>query len=181
MRKKSKAILLGTAMLASMLTGCGGAEGAAGQPATAEEGERMTLQLWTSSRDAIDHPDAWYIKKIEDEFDVNIEMQYRNEGGTDYSEWLTLSLAGDDCPDWFRDQTVSTSMLNDLVKQGLVAKLDPEWHTLPRQPNTDSTDRLSGYPCISPPISYSWAYSPSPSPDPASRPAAVSPDHSALM
>ena len=126
MRKKSKAILLGTAMLASMLTGCGGAEGAAGQPATAEEGERMTLQLWTSSRDAIDHPDAWYIKKIEDEFDVNIEMQYRNEGGTDYSEWLTLSLAGDDCPDWFRDQTVSTSMLNDLVKQGLVAKLDPE-------------------------------------------------------
>ena len=26
MRKKSKAILLGTAMLASMLTGCGGAE-----------------------------------------------------------------------------------------------------------------------------------------------------------
>ena len=119
-------------MLGSVMAGCGGRETGTDSERNREqtdsqgEEERMTLELWTSSRDAIDNPDAWYIKKIEEEFNVNIEMNYRNEGSTDYTEWLTLSLAGDDCPDWFRDQAVGTAMLNDLVKQGLVAKLDPE-------------------------------------------------------
>ncbi len=65
MRKKRISILLGTAVLASMLAGCGGeSQSGSSQSADAEEGGRMTLQLWTSSRDAIDHPDAWYIKKM---------------------------------------------------------------------------------------------------------------------
>lgn len=132
MKKKGISILLCTAMLAAVFTGCGqekqgtGDQGSAEGTAGAEGEERMTLELWTSSRDAIDNPDAWYVKKIEDEFNVDIEMKYRNEGSSDYTEWLTLSLAGDDCPDWFRDYAVSPSMLNDFVKQGLVAKIDPE-------------------------------------------------------
>lgn len=111
---------VGMMLVSAMLLGC-----MSGMTAGAEE-ERITLELWTSSRDAIDHPDAWYVKKIEDEFNVNIEMKYRNEGSTDYTEWLSLSMMGDDAPDWFRDQAVGLSMLSDFADQGLVAELDPE-------------------------------------------------------
>ena len=88
--------------------------------------ERMTLQMWTSNRDAMTNENAFYVKKIEDAFNVNIEMCYRNEGASDYGEWLALSLASDDAPEWFRDQNVGASTLESYADQGLVAELDPE-------------------------------------------------------
>ena len=133
MKRKVVAMMMAVTLAAGMLSGCGstvktedGASSESTEGTTEGEGERMTLELWTSSRDAIDNPDAWYVKKIEDEFNVNIEMKYRNEGSTDYTEWLSLALTGDDAPEWFRDQAVSQSMLRDFVDQDLIAELDPE-------------------------------------------------------
>lgn len=144
--------MLAAALTASLFTGCGkqsdNKQDSNGTPKTenkAENGnsgaqngnsgtkdggtgteEPIELELWTSNRDAIGNKDAWYVKKIEDEFNVKIEMKYRNEGASDYTEWLTLSMAGNEAPDWFRDQAVNLTTLTDYVKQGLVAELDPE-------------------------------------------------------
>lgn len=128
MKKKLFLIMLTGIMVISLLAGCGKKDDETDTPSDngTAEGERMTLELWTSNRDAIDNTDAWYVKKIEEEFDVNIEMKYRNEGSTDYSEWLTLSMVGDDAPEWFRDQAVNLTMLTDFINQGLVAELDVE-------------------------------------------------------
>lgn len=118
---KTMAITMAVLMAGSGLTACGD---------RAEESEadngKMTLELWTSNRDILDNDDAFYVKKIEDTFDVNIEMKYRNEGSTDYQEWLTLSMTGGDAPEWFRDQSVNAKMLSDFVDDGVVAELDPE-------------------------------------------------------
>lgn len=131
MKRKVVAMMMAVTLAAGMLSGCGstvktedGASSESTEGTTEGEGERMTLELWTSSRDAIDNPDAWYVKKIEEEFDVNIEMKYRNEGSTDYTEWLSLALTGNDAPEWFRDQAVSQSMLRDFVDQDLIAEID---------------------------------------------------------
>lgn len=118
--KKGTAIGLVVATTCSLLSGCGK------EKETKENDGKMTLQMWTSNRDILENEDAFYVKKIEDEFDVNIELMYRNEGSTDYQEWLTLSMAGGDAPDWFRDQSVSAKMLADFVDDGVVAELDPE-------------------------------------------------------
>lgn len=134
MKKKVISVMLAAMMLTLSLTGCGKDDSQSGSSTPGSQGgssgneseERMTLELWTSNREALDNPDAWYVKKIEDEFNVNIEMKYRNEGSSDYTEWLTLAMAGDDAPDWFRDQAVGLTMLNDFAKQGLIAELDPE-------------------------------------------------------
>ena len=133
MKRKVVAMMMAVTLAAGMLSGCGstvktedGASSESTEGTTEGDGERMTLELWTSSRDAIDNPDAWYVKKIEEEFDVNIEMKYRNEGSTDYTEWLSLALTGNDAPEWFRDQAVSQSMLRDFVDQDLIAEIDPE-------------------------------------------------------
>ena len=106
MKRKVVAMMMAVTLAAGMLSGCGstvktedGASSESTEGTTEGEGERMTLELWTSSRDAIDNPDAWYVKKIEEEFDVNIEMKYRNEGSTDYTEWLSLALTGNDAPE----------------------------------------------------------------------------------
>lgn len=125
MKKKTLAVTLSIALMASIFTGCGKTDGEK-QNGTDTGKNKMTLELWTSDRNAIDNSNAWYVKKIEDAFDVKISMKYRNEGSTDYTEWLTLSMAGKDAPDWFRDQAVGLTMLNDFVDQGLVAELDPE-------------------------------------------------------
>ncbi|MDR2043564.1 MAG: extracellular solute-binding protein [Clostridium sp.] len=129
MKKKWVSIVLTVALSLSMLAGCGStaspSPGSDSQAGSSGE-ERMTLELWTSNRDILENSDAWYVKKIEEEFDVNIEMKYRNEGSTDYSEWLTLAMAGDEAPDWFRDQSISLTTLSDFAKQGLIAELNPE-------------------------------------------------------
>lgn len=116
--KKLTAMMMASAMVLTMASGVSAEEGS--------DEERMTLQLWTSNRDAMENEDAYYVKKIEDEFNVDIEMCYRNEGAGDYQEWLTLALSSDDAPDWFRDQAIGTAMLQSYADQGLVAELDPE-------------------------------------------------------
>ena len=94
MKRKVVAMMMAVTLAAGMLSGCGstvktedGASSESTEGTTEGEGERMTLELWTSSRDAIDNPDAWYVKKIEEEFDVNIEMKYRNEGSIPGAEF----------------------------------------------------------------------------------------------
>lgn len=129
MKRKWSLSILTIIMASSILTGCGSLDGSGssssgGNHTQNEEEGRMTLELWTSNREALDHQDAWYVQKIEEEFQVDIELKYRNEGSTDYTEWLTLAMAGDDAPDWFRDQAVGQAMLRDFVEQGLVAELD---------------------------------------------------------
>lgn len=119
--KRGMAFGMAALMAGSGLYGCGKSK----EPEETKDG-KMTLELWTSNRDAMENDDAWYVKKIEDTFDVNIEMKYRNEGGQDYQEWLTLSMTGGDAPDWFRDQSVSSKMLSDFVNDGVVAELDPK-------------------------------------------------------
>ena len=120
-RRRWISIVMTAALSAALFAGCG-----QDQEGDSGTSERMTLELWTSNRDALENDDAWYVTRIEEEFDVNIEMKYRNEGSSDYVEWLTLSMAGDDAPDWFRDQAISLTTLTDYVNQGLVAELDPE-------------------------------------------------------
>lgn len=130
MRKRWLAIFMCSLMVMSLIAGCSSdnegnnGDGSGSNSDGADGDGRMTLELWTSNREAIENEDAWYVQKIENDFDVNIEMKYRNEGSTDYSEWLTLSMAGDDAPDWFRDQTINLTVLNDFIDQGLVAELD---------------------------------------------------------
>ena len=119
--KRGMAFGMAALMAGSGLYGCGKSK----EPEETKDG-KMTLELWTSNRDAMENDDAWYVKKIEDTFDINIEMKYRNEGGQDYQEWLTLSMTGKDAPDWFRDQAVSPKMLADFADDGVVAELDPE-------------------------------------------------------
>lgn len=135
MKKRLMAVLMVGVMVGSLFTGCSkstdknsNTSATTGTPSASENTgeERMTLELWTTNRDAANNQDAWYVKKIEDEFNVDIVLKVRNEGGTDYSDWLTLTLSGKDAPDWFRDQAIGITMLNDYVKQGLVAELDPE-------------------------------------------------------
>lgn len=119
---KGTAITVMAAVAGGLLTGCGGNKGKGEEAADG----KMKLELWTSNRDILDNQDAYFVKKIEDTFDVGIEMKYRNEGSTDYQEWLTLSMAGGDAPDWFRDQVVSAQMLNDFADDEVIAELDPE-------------------------------------------------------
>lgn len=136
MKKRVMLLLLTAVLAASFLIACsnkdkGGTTAPSGgntntDGASGESEEPMTLELWTSNRDALENKNAWYVKKIEDEFNVKIEMKYRNEGASDYVEWLTLSMVGDEAPDWFRDQAINLSTLSDFVKQGLVAELNPD-------------------------------------------------------
>ncbi|MGF7143015.1 putative aldouronate transport system substrate-binding protein [Anaerotaenia torta] len=136
MKKRVVSLLLVAMMVVTMMAGCKGKDdGTTSTPTggaskteggNTESGAPMTLELWTSNRDALENKNAWYVKKIEEEFNVKIEMKYRNEGAGDYAEWLTLAMAGNDAPDWFRDQAVNLTTLTDYVKQGLVAELNTE-------------------------------------------------------
>ncbi len=88
--------------------------------------EPMMLQLWTSNKDVPNNPGAFYLKKIEDTFNVKFDIQVRGIGADDYNEWLNLQMLSGNSPDWIRDQVIGIKVYSDFVDQGLLAEIDPD-------------------------------------------------------
>lgn len=92
---------------------------------SSESEESLSLQLWTSDETVAENTDAFFIKKIEDTFDVELAVELRGVGAQDYIDWLNLSITSGEIPDWMRDQAIKVDMLHDFAEQGIVAEIDP--------------------------------------------------------
>lgn len=93
--------------------------------ALAEE-EPIVLQLWTSNEEVVNNPEAFYLQKLEKDFNVKFDIKVRAVGGSDYTDWLNISLMSGDEPEWIRDQTIGQATYTQYVEEGLLLQLDED-------------------------------------------------------
>lgn len=84
----------------------------------------ITLQLWTSNEEVANNPDGYYLKKIKDDFGVDLDIRVRAVGGSDYMDWLNLSMMSGDEPEWLRDQAIGQGLYKQFVDEDLLLELD---------------------------------------------------------
>ncbi len=94
--------------------------------ASAEEAP-ITLQLWTTNEEVVNHPDGYYLKKLKNDFNVDFDIRVRGVGSTDYMDWLNLTLMtpGEE-PEWIRDQAIGLSTYLQYVDEGILLELDED-------------------------------------------------------
>lgn len=111
--------LMSLLLVAVMLIGC--------LPlASLAEQEPITLQLWTSNEEVANNPDAFYLKKLEEDFNVKFDIRVRGVGSTDYLDALNLQMMSGDEPEWIRDQAIGQGLYTQYVDEGLLLELDED-------------------------------------------------------
>ncbi len=110
--------LVSLLLVTMMLIGC--------VPFGALAQDAITLQLWASNEEVVNHSDGYYLKKIEDDFNIKFDIHVRGVGSTDYLDWLNLSMMSGAEPEWIRDQAIGQGLYTQFVEEDLLLELDED-------------------------------------------------------